>query len=81
MVRAFTCEATNDSSPTPTTYASELSFTSVTHWLTNDGSIIRSACGSTTWRSVPQRVSPSDSPAAHCPAPMPRMPACTACAR
>ena len=62
-------------------YARELSFTSVTHWFTNDGSIMRSDCGSTMWRSVPQRVSPSDRPAAHCPAAIPVMPANTAWAK
>ncbi|MNL55801.1 hypothetical protein D3C87_1792360 [compost metagenome] len=51
------------------------------HWLINDGTIMRSACGSTINHSVCQRVSPNDNPACHCPGPMAAMPAFTACAR
>lgn len=46
--RLFTCVATNDNSGTPTIYASDVSFTSATHWLTNDGVMIRIARGSST---------------------------------
>ncbi len=51
------------------------------HWLMNDGTIMRSACGSTIMRSVCQRVSPRESPACHWPGPIAAMPAFTAWAR